>query len=159
MAEFPSPPRPGRRGLRHPGRVAVVAAGLLLAANLLVIGGLSQRNDPVSELPDDIVALLPAPGEVALRQGDIAAFLAPHLTGELTIDGIPIPADQTDVLQQGTSVRVSFRPGEDKVIEQLAPDRHRATITWWPDTGRVDDRTRAEESGEIRSYTWAFRVG
>lgn len=135
-----------------------MVAGLFLAANLLVVGALSQQTESPIELPDDIVALVPDVGQVALRQGDIGAYLRPLLTGELAIDGVPIPADQTDRLQQGTSVLVSFRPGAGKELERLAPDRHRATITWWPDTGRSGDRQRAEDQGTLRSYTWSFRV-
>lgn len=150
---------PTRRWPRNPVRVLVMSAVLLVAANLVVFAALSQESDdPIGELPEDIVALVPEPGSVALRQGEIGAFLRPLLTGELAIDGRPVPLDQTDVRQQGTSVRVTFQPGEDKAIEELAPDRHSATITWWPDEGRVDDRQRAEQAGELRSFTWRFRV-
>jgi hypothetical protein len=143
-------------------RIIVVSGALALAALLLIAGGLSHRTeDPDPEVPEAIVALLPQPGAVALRQDEIGAELQPFLTGFVEIDGRTIPLDEIETLELGISRRVTFKPGElpdgqAKTIRELEPGRHTATIYWWPAT---EDAPTSAELADTERYSWSFSVG
>jgi hypothetical protein len=142
-------------------RILVVSGALAVAALLLIAGGLSHRTeDPDPEVPEEIVALIPQPGSVALRQDEIGADLQPLLTGFVEIDGRTIPLDEIEVLELGVARRVTFKPGEledgqPKTIRELEPGNHTATIYWWPAT---EDPPTSAELAETARYTWSFTV-
>jgi hypothetical protein len=89
----------------------------------------------------------PAPGDLVLRQTEIAVDLDPTYTGILTIDGHHIPEDQLDRIR-GLN-RVSFTPGEGKDFTKLSPGRHCAGVELWP---------TATPDVPHRSYPWCFEV-
>lgn len=135
-------------------RVAVVAGGLLLAVNLVVLAARSQDTAPdTAEIPAEIQQLIPQPGSVMRPQEDVGVDLRDDLIGVLRIDGGPeIPEDQyLRVVDLG---RFVFRPGPERDIRELAPGAHRATVTYWL---RTEERDAA--GSEIFSYTWEFTVG
>lgn len=147
-----------------PWRTAIVAGGVAVAVLALVAGGLSQRNeDENSDVPGEILALLPDRGTVAFRQDTIGADLQPLLVGTLIIDGpdgrIEIPEDQIEVRELGSSWRVTFRPGEGQAIEELTGGEYQATILWWSSVqGRPDTDGDGSTDDQLGSYTWNFTV-
>jgi hypothetical protein len=144
-----SSPRP------RAARIVVVGALLLVALTILVAAVASQRNNSEGEhaLPPAVVALIPAPGDVRFRQDAIGAALAVDYKGALAIDGRDIPLDQLQVDELGSSRRISFQPGPDRVFSTLSPGPHHATVYWWPETQRAPD-----SYAKVPSYTWSFKL-
>ena len=91
--------------------------------------------------------VLPAPGDLVLRQSEIRVELDTGYTGVLYLDDRRIPEDQTDRIEG--AYWVSFTPAEGKDIEELAPGRHEAAVELWDTT--VPDAPH-------RRYSWNFEV-
>ena len=149
----------GKRPRRMPSaRTIVVALGVLVAVNLLIVavhtGGKGQDNLG-SPLPPEIEYLVPVPGSVIRPQEDVGADLKDTYTGALFIDDVRIPQDETK-FTPGLG-QVSFRPGPKREIESLRPGHHYATIHYWPQDKGDEDSARA--AGVVKSYTWQFTAG
>lgn len=138
------------RVIKHPWRVAIVVGVLLVVANLFVF--LLSQSDTKREgrsFPVGIDTVSPRPGELIRPQDTITADLRADLTGDLVLDGQRIPADQLDrVTALG---EVSFRPGNDKDLDELAPGAHSVAVLFW-EQGKP-------EPENPKSYSWSFRVG
>lgn len=137
-------------------RTVVVVGGLLLAANLLVLGARSQDTDPTQPAePAEIETLIPAVASVIREQEEVGADLRDDLTGVLVIDGeTEIPEDQ--YRRSPDLGIVTFRPGPDRELRAFEPGSHQVTVVWWP---RTRSRAEAQEAGETGAYTWEFKVG
>jgi hypothetical protein len=136
--------------------VAIVAGILLVGVNVLIWGGRSQVNGPATvQRPNEIVTLEPNESDQLLPQGEVGAQLRANLTGQLSIDGKPIPQDQVDTDPSlGT---IAFDPGPNKDIREFAKGGHTAVLEWWPTTFATAEAAKAKH--ELRSYTWSFNVG
>ena len=141
----------GRRRHLPSTRTIVVALGVLAAVNLLIFathtGGKGQDN-PGSPPPIEIEQVVPRPGNVIRPQEDVGADLIDTFTGVLFIDGKRLPEDQLKIVP--ALGQVSFRPGPDNDIRELAPGPHSATILFWP---------QDKDESIARSYTWQFTAG
>jgi hypothetical protein len=125
--------------VRHPGRVAIVVVGLLVVANLgILLAVNADTGEPDADrLPDQIDAVSPEPGSVAVPQDVVSVDLRDDLTGELWIDGRPIPDDQLEPIQQGI---LTFRPGEGQEVLRFEAGEHTVVARCWPATeARPDD--------------------
>ena len=141
---------------KNPERVAVVVAASLIVVTFLAWGGFAQRSGaPAAERPEEIQILYPAESQLMLPQGNVGADLRDQFTGQITIDGVLIPQDQTS-FQEGLGI-VVFEPGEGKEIEEFRKGAHNATIEWWPRT--ISTPEEAAEKNQLRNYSWAFNVG
>jgi len=157
------PGRPARlRGLVTRRRV-VSSLVLAVAAALLVVG-LQESQDGGSTVlqsrPAAILRVFPTEGAASLRQEPIGVQLADDYTGELEVDQLPIPVDQTErpaPIEGGNSPapkglsglnQVSFAPGAGKVIESLSPGGHVARALYWKKVGETRDQALA--------YSWSF---
>jgi len=140
----------------HPLRVGIVGVIVLAGITALIIGGTAQVNGPATvQRPAEIVMLQPNESDQLLPQGEVGAQLRPDLVGQLSIDGKPIPQDQTDVnAALGT---IAFDPGTGKDIQEFAKGGHTAVLQWWPRTVPTAEEARAKH--QLRSYTWSFNVG
>ena len=152
MATPIRPLPPPSRTRRMPSiSTIVVGLGVLLAVNLLIFaghtGGKGQDN-PGSPPPIEIEVLLPRPGDVIRPQEDVGADLADTFTGVLFIDGKRLPEDQLKIVP--ALGQVTFRPGPEKDLRELAPGPHSATILFWP---------QDKDESVARSYTWQFTAG
>ena len=149
----------GQRRRRMPStQTIVVALGLLVAINLLILAGHSGGKGQESHgppLPNEIEALTPQRGAVIRPQEDVGADLKDTYTGALFIDDKRIPQDQASIVP--ALGQVSFRPGPGKEITALAPGSHHATIFYWPQEKGDEDAARA--AGAVKSFTWQFTAG
>ena len=148
----------GKRPRRMPAaRTIVVALGVLVAVNLLIVavhtGGQGQDTGP--PLPEGVRYLVPHPGSVIRPQDDVGAQLKDTYTGALFIDDIRIP--DTDARIDPSLGLVVFRPGPNKEITALRPGHHYATIHFWPQDKGDEDAARAADA--VKSYTWQFTAG
>jgi hypothetical protein len=127
------------------GAVAVsVAAAIGLT---LVVSGLTLARDPQPITPDEAIeALIPGPGELALRQAEIGVDMAPGWLAALQVDGAEIPEDQLTVTEE--LGRFLYRPGSGTETGALAPGRHTVTVVYWPDT--------ATRESSAKTYSWSF---
>jgi len=135
-------------------RTVVVVLGLLVAANLLVVAGLSQRTGHSSPgQPAAVEQLDPPAGSVIRPQATVGVDLRDDLTGVLLLDqprpGTEIPEDQLQRVP-GLGI-VQFRPGPGKVVRELAPGHHELTVLYW---ARTESRP-----ARPASYSWSFEVG
>jgi len=134
---------------RKPIRVLIVVGVLLLAANIWIIAGVSQRTNKEPVLPLAIEELIPKPGDLVSPQSTIGVNLSNTLSGELELDDKVIPQDQLSV--QPTEGIITFSPGPGKDIATLPQGQHTVTVVYWP-------RTSTQEQGST-SYSWTFKVG
>jgi len=161
------PGRPARRRDRLRGVVTtrriVSSLALAVAAALLVIGFQESQDGGVEfrrTRPAAVLGVFPSEGASSLRQEPIGAQLVDEFTGELEVDGKPIPLDQ---LERPTPVgrdnspaarglaglnQVSFTPGAGKDIVSLAPGTHTARLLFWKKAGETRE--------QAASYTWSF---
>ena len=166
VGQLPPGP-PARRRDRLQGLVTrrrvVSSLALAVAAALLVVG-LQESQDGGVELrrsrPASVLRVFPTEGSSSLRQEPIGAQLADEYTGELEVDGRPIPLDQLQRPEPSAGDnapaargltglnQVSFTPGPGKDIVSLEPGRHTARILFW----RRADQTRAQAA----AYPWEF---
>lgn len=158
----PSRRRPSRlKGLFT--RRRVVSSVALAAASALLVIGFQESKDGGVEVrltrPVPVLAVFPTEGASALRQEPIGARLADDYTGEIEVDGRPIPVDQTErpttgggdnATQRGLSGlnQISFTPGAGKDITSLSPGKHTARILYWLKAGETRDQALA--------YSWGF---
>jgi hypothetical protein len=140
---------------KHPGRVAIVAIGLLVAANLALLGVLWQETGTEADnRPAAIEDLFPIEGSVVRPQEAFGANLSDNLQGVLYMDGVRLPEDQYSGDEE--LGQVIYQPGEDKDIEELDAGEHVAIVEWWERDTTEDD---ARAAREVFSYTWRFTVG
>jgi hypothetical protein len=141
---------------RNPVRVAIVVGVLLVGVNVLIWGGRAQVNGPATiQRPDEIVTLQPNESDELLPQGEVGAQLRANLTGQIAIDGKPIPQDQ--VTSDASLGTIAFDPGPGKDIQEFTKGGHTAVLEWWPTTFATAEAAKAKH--ELRSYTWSFNVG
>jgi len=144
-------PRP-----RNPIRFAIVAALVIIGINVAIIGGRAQRNGPAeSNRPVDIVALEPNEGQLVIPQGRVGAQLRTLYSGQLSIGGRPIPADQ--ISGDPNLGEFFFDPGPGKEYRELPEGPLNAVVEWWPREYRTPEEAR--KKGLVAGYSWSFKVG
>ncbi|MDQ1448621.1 MAG: hypothetical protein QOC79_1592, partial [Actinomycetota bacterium] len=134
---------------RKPMRVLIVVGGLLLAVNVWIIAGVSQRTNREPTLPSAVEELIPKPGDLVSPQSSIGVNLRNDLSGALQFDGAEIPQDQ--LVEQPTEGILTFSPGPGKDLGKLPQGRHTITVVYWP-------RASTREQGST-SFSWRFEVG
>ncbi|HUR18375.1 MAG TPA: hypothetical protein VMZ51_05480 [Acidimicrobiales bacterium] len=148
-----APPRSTVARSRRKGRMftlprAVMSLLLAFAVAAMYVAFTEHDDSPNPRLrPQAIRAVSPLPASLQLRQTEIFVELSPELTGSLTVNGIPVPDDQLDVIK-GLN-RYAFTPGEGKEIENLPPGRACAV---------VDYTSVAGAPAQAGSYRWCFNV-
>lgn len=125
----------------------VMSVLLAFALAAMYVAFTEHDDSPNPRLrPQAIRAVSPLPASLQLRQTEIFVELAPEFTGALTVNGIPVPDDQLDVIR-GLN-RYAFTPGQGKEIEALPPGRACAVV----------DYTSVDPSAPGGSYRWCFNV-
>ena len=132
-------------------RRGVISVVVLGAVVLLGYGFSRTRSDKAKPVPVQggaVERLIPASGDLDLRQARIGVDLAATYEGALQVDGTEIPDDE---LQRVPGLnQIFFTPGPGTATGALAPGRHSATVIYWP-----VGQTR-EASGQ--RLTWSFNV-
>lgn len=130
-------------------RRVVIGVLLLGAVGLLYVAGRNGNTDPEPVLTEGAVeAVIPGNGSPAvLRQAEIGIDLASGWTGELSINGVPIPDDQLRRVDQLN--QLFFTPGEGKEIERLNAGRVLVIASIW----KFDEGETREDA---RQVSWSF---
>jgi hypothetical protein len=134
---------------RNLSRMIIVVGGLLLAVNIFIVAGHSQRTNTEPTLPTSIEELIPKPGDLVSPQSTIGVNLDNTLSGELELNGQVIPLDQLDI--RPTEGIITFSPNPGKDLTALPQGKNTLTVRYWP-------RTSTQEKGSA-AYSWTFRVG
>jgi hypothetical protein len=134
---------------KKPWRMLVVIGGLLLAVNIVIIGGHGQKTNTEGVLPSAIEELIPKPGDLVSPNTEIGVNLRNDLQGILKFDGTEIPLDQLS----GTPSEgiILFAPGPEQAMTKLPQGFHKVTVVYWP-------RGQKQSKGST-SYDWTFKVG
>lgn len=142
---------PKRRAGLRVLQVALVASLLLIivvASVALIRTADTGTKSQTGQVPSEIERYSPIPGSVVRPQETVEVDLRNGLVGDLVIDGVVIPVDQTEqVPELGT---IAFRPGPGKEITQFGAGQHQVTVRWRALLAAPD-----QVDGE---YTWAFGV-
>lgn len=159
-----SRPPAGREPFHYSTRFKLVAAAILA-----VVAGLGVvAYEMASESADDQVAssggtrefveqLVPAGDSQVLQQGTVGVDLVTGWTGELSIEGVPIPPSDLDSSQEssGDTVssgleRLTFTPGPGKVMATLPLGPVCAQALVW-------ERAAGRDNSQ-RTVSWCFEV-
>jgi hypothetical protein len=101
---------------------------------------------PDAARPKEIEQTFPNPGDTIIAQGEVGADVPQAWSITLTIDGIPIPADQISVKVPELGI-YKFQPRPGRIIERFNRGDHRAAVHIEPPT-----------PGPAVDYAWTFRV-
>ena len=140
----------------HPGRVAIVAAVVLVGLNLAIWGGLSQQNGPAAvQRPQAVKDVQPVEGTLALPQDTVSATVDTRYSAQLVINNRVIPADEVNG-DPGLGT-YTFQPGAGKEFSELPKGTNSAVVQWWPKSFATPEAAKAQQ--KLDSYSWTFRVG
>jgi hypothetical protein len=143
-----------------------VVLTLVLAAGLfLIVAGFraGQTGDADTRITDPAIEkLIPSPGDLVLRQGEVGIDLAPGFAGQLAIDGKSIATHEVGESQTptafDTNLDARFDPGNGTVlftpragapIEAFSPGKHTIVVTYWRVT---------EGKEQAKTFSWQFSV-
>tara|TARA_X000000368_G_scaffold27981_2_gene21092 strand:- start:10536 stop:11021 length:486 start_codon:yes stop_codon:yes gene_type:complete len=144
MAEIIYPRRSLFSRILGPALVTVGITGVILGFALSNSGSTDDirvEGNPVIE------ALFPEPDAEVLRQTSIGIDLITGYEAELTINGVPIPPDQINVLRDlenpresaqtsgtfgSTLNKFSYQPLEGRAVPELQGDRNCVVAVYWP---------------------------
>lgn len=136
-------------------RVVIVVAILLVAVNAAIWGAHAQQSGPAEvRRPEQIVDLSPQEGETQIPQAPVEVDLRREYTGQLTIDGHPIPQDQ--ITGDPNLGQIIFTPGPNMDFRELPHGANSAVVEYWPKTIQDADHARAKKL--LASYSWSFHV-
>jgi hypothetical protein len=145
-----STPRGANRRLRIL-QLALVASllGVIVIASVVLLRTADTGVDSqTGVVPSEVERFSPIPGSTVRPQETVSVDLRDGLTGDLIIDGVIIPVDQTDQIPElGT---IAFRPGPDREFETFGPGQHAVTIRWRP--------VQAPPDQVDGSFSWTFGV-
>lgn len=110
------------RYVAYIGLLAIVAVCVVMVARL-------GTSDTTELDGGRIQRLIPTPGAKILQQDLIGIDMAPGYEASLTLNGIPLPLDQTNVVPQTN--QVTFKAGPGKVYETLPAGQSCMIATYW----------------------------
>lgn len=144
---------------RHPARVLVVIAALLVVLNLAYFLGREQDSSEPGEstLPARIESVAPEPGSTTGKVVDVVADLENDLTGGMAIDGVCVPLDQLEGEDSPLST-LSFRPQEGYIFDEFDAGLHEVTVYFRDETGPVPDNDCDASFEGVSAYRWSFRA-
>lgn len=129
-----------------PRYLAYVALLAIAAVCFVIVSQLGTSG--TTELDGGrIQRLIPTPGSKILQQDIIGIDMAPGYEASLSLNGVPLPLDQTYVVPQIN--QTTFRAGPDKVFETLPAGQNCMIATYWQ---------TAFGPAVSSSRTWCFTV-
>lgn len=128
----------------------MVAVALIVVLNLgvVLLANSDTSVDGRARLPNDIESINPERGEITGLVDDVSVDLLDSLTGVLVVDGLEIPEDQLDRVEE--LGLITFRPGPGKELTQFRAGDNTVEVLYWP---RTEDRP-----AEPARYGWRFRA-
>lgn len=149
---------------RKLARIAIVAIGLLIVVNLLIIGGSQHDDNAGPVLPAEIERLFPDPQQVIRPQDTVGADLRDDLQGVLYVNNAPVPDDQ--VGGDPNLGLITFRPGcagsrakvpaDQCEFREFDPGTLNLKVEYWP---RTEDIDAARRNRDVATYGWQIKVG
>jgi hypothetical protein len=126
----------------------VVGIGLALLIGIIAVR-VTQSNPSTPDLPTGIIQLFPPRDLVVRAQEQIGVHLNSDYTGELTLDGTPLPLDEYEV--RGIEIGFIFwRPGFNQTFEELEPGPHTISLHYWP-------KKEGQGGENDRTFSWTFK--
>ena len=128
----PRPRTPESRG-RTWLRRAAIAFLVIGAVGLFVVAGMAADTDEPGEVIGGegvVEALSPGEASSVVQQSRVTIDLTSGWTGDLAINGIPIPEEQ--LIRNPALNLITYQPLDDQVIEQLQAGQNCASATVWP---------------------------
>ena len=126
----------------------VVALLLVLNLGIILLVNSDTGDSDAESLPTEVESVTPDPGSVALPQDVVSVDLRDDLTGELWIDGQPIPDDQLEPIQQGI---LTFRPGDGQEYTRFPAGEHTVVVRCW-------DATEDRPNNPPSCYSYRFQT-
>ena len=128
----------------------IIGAALILAFGAFVIASINTGTD-TTDLSvsgnEAIDELTPRRNAEALAQQDVIFDLAPGFSGRIvSINDSPIPAEQ--LITNSAQGLITFRPGDDAVLERLEGPEVCVLAEYWP----------VSKPDETRPFSWCFEV-
>ena len=114
---------------RFKPRFLAYAALLIIAAVCIVMVAQLGTSDTTELDGGRIQRLIPTPGAKILQQDIIGIDMAPGYEASLSLNGIPLPLDQTYVVPQTN--QVTFKAGPGKVYDTLPAGQNCMIATYW----------------------------
>lgn len=130
-------------------RRLLLIGAVALAIGVLVFGFTRDqgREGTAASGGDAVEALIPAPESEVLSQNSIGIDLAPGYTGELSINGSPVPDEE--LVDDRQTFRILYQPAENSALGTLPAGENCAQALVWPiEDGRQNART----------VSWCFNV-
>ncbi|MBK5288682.1 MAG: hypothetical protein JJE46_09465 [Acidimicrobiia bacterium] len=160
----PAASAPGTQGapgakpplFRHPGRVAIVGAGLFLVAALIAgaIGSADTSDLSAAQTkPKEVQLVSPAAGSIVGPNTPIVVDLRDDLVGDLTVCG-PNPQDCTPIPFD----QVRFVSGLGEMTFKPADGTDLSAFNAGLVTVRVDYRAQGTTATDAGSYSWSFQA-
>lgn len=139
---------------RHPGRVAIIGAGLFVVVALIAgaIGSADTSNLLTSQRqPEQVQGFSPQQGAIVPPNTSITVDLRDDLTADLSVCGpnpqdcTPIPVDQVQFIP-GLG-QLTFKPGDATDL---------ASYPAGPVTVHVDYHLQGAGTSDAGTFTWSF---
>lgn len=128
-------------------RYRLIYTFLGLALALVAIGAVVfAPSGQVNEPPEVLESYSPSAESTVLRQIDVEIDLPVNYQIELVVDGVSIPSDEIDVVEE--TGRFTWRPDSTTTIPEWTPGFHTVWVRWDRISGLPDP-------GE---WIWTFRV-
>lgn len=129
-------------------RIAIWAA-IAFALGLMVYGFArdSGREGTSNDAGGAVDALIPAEDSEALSQNSIGIDLAAGYTGDLAINGEPVPSDE--LVDDRQQYQILYQPSEDSALGVLPAGEVCVQARVWP---------ISEGPSAARAVNWCFNV-
>ena len=141
-----------RKAFKHPGRFAVVAAGVVAVLSIFLIAGFSaDTTTRTQRTPNgNVTDIAPEPNTIVPPQSAIIVDLRDDLFATIDVCGptktcTPIPEDQLSRVK--ALGRLTFQPGADKDINRYQPGTNTVVV-------HIERQT--DPGVEIDTYQWTF---
>ena len=119
--------------------------GLAFAA-IVILAVVFMPSGREQELPAAVESIAPAPEATVQRQTDLVVDMAVGYRITLTIDDVPIPASEVNLVE-ATGVH-TWRPGATSTFQEWAPGVHTVRVDYERVTGPAD----------VGTVRWVFRT-
>ena len=120
--------------------LALLFAAIVAGAILFIPSG-----DP-EQLPAAVESYSPGEGDTVVQPVKVVLDLKPEYTVTFVIDGVPIPPDEVDGIEQ--TGRYQYEPGPGKTIVRWTPGEHTVVATY----------TGGDNGVDVGTVIWTFRV-